>query len=109
MRSCLTRVCLTDAGQENERRTLRVSGRHDRLPRFTAAMVKGHGMPQAPACFASEEDVSENEGPHTGPSRRVQESETTSLMHLRKLRAALRRVDSHVRTTAVQEPAQGRA
>jgi hypothetical protein len=109
MRSYLTRVCLADAGQENERRTLRVSGRHDRLPRFTTAMVKGHGMPQAPACFASEEDVSENEGPHTGPSRRVRESETTSLMHLRKLRAALRWVDSYIRTTAVQEPAQNRA
>ena len=101
VRSYLTRVCLADAEQENERRTLRVSGRHDRLPRFPIAIVKGHGMPQAPACFASEEDVSENEGAHTEPSRRVRESETTSLMHLRKLRAALRRVDSYIRTTAM--------
>jgi len=75
MRSYFTRICLTDAGQENERRTLRVSGRHDRLPRLTAAIVKGHGMPQASACFASEEDVSEDEsddeGARTEPSRRV--------------------------------------
>jgi hypothetical protein len=106
MGSYLTRVCLTNARQENERRTLRVSGRHDRLSGFTTAIVKGHGMPQATACFAIEEDVSEIEGGHAEPSRRVRESETTSLMHLRKLRAALRRVDSHVRTTAVQEPAQ---
>jgi hypothetical protein len=28
-------------------------------------------------------------------------------MHLRKLQAALRRIDSHIRTTAVQEPAHG--
>src|ERR1700722_5994998 len=76
-----------------------------------AAIVKGHGMPQAPACFASEEGVSENvpddEGARTEPSRRVQKSQTASLVHLRGLQAALRRVDSHIRTTAVQEPAHG--
>lgn len=105
MRSYLTRVCLTDAGQENERRTLRISGRHDRLPRFTTVIVKGHGMPQATACFASEEDVSEDEG----VTLSLQDGSERAKQRLRKLRAALRRVGSHVRTTAVQEPAQGRA
>jgi len=66
MRPYLTRICLTDAGQENERRTLRVSGSHDRLPRLTAAIVKGQGMPQVGACFASEEDVSEDESDDEG-------------------------------------------
>ena len=102
-RSYLTRVCFTDTGQENERRTLRISSRHDRLPRFTTANVESHGMPQEPACFASEEDVSEMEGAHTEPSRRVRKSEATSLMHLRKLGAALRRVNSHIRATAVEQ------
>src|ERR1700735_1268258 len=89
MRSYLTRICFTDAGQENERRTLRISGRHDRLPRLTAAIVKGHGIPQAPTSFASEkvvsEDESDDEGARTEPSRRVRKSQTASLMHLRKL------------------------
>jgi hypothetical protein len=66
MRSYLTGICLTDAGQENERRTLRFSGRHDRLPSLTAVIVKGYGMSQAPACFASEEDVSEDESDDEG-------------------------------------------
>src|SRR4051794_35879939 len=109
MCSYLARVCLTDAKQENERDTLWVSGWHDRLPGFATAIVKGHGMPQAAIGFTSEEDACENEGGRAKLSGRVRKSETASLMHLRKLRVALKRFNSHIRTTAVQEPGQGRA